>query len=699
MKSNRIYGLAITLSLALLLVLATFYSVQADPQRHPFKWPDGKELKICFQGDFWNVTARKENARKAMDEWLNPDDHPAAGEKLTSGSDKGKTNPNNDSVDDMMEEGDEWDLDNFRWPKVNRSFSKAEKKAMKDAHGGNLPTWTEVDDCAKADIVFGAKDLGKGHLGSTTTTYGTESKTKKKSEVTVDSDPDQGDGETWHHARDGDGDGKITNNDNNYETGVHGKQIDLYSVLKHEIGHALSFAHATVVDERPQNTEQSGETAGEDDLRTIEINPPPESLPPNTPNTQRTGSQGDEQLADHYTRLYFASDFGGYPGGPGLGGMDLWRAEWDFDNTLWISVTNLGGGVNSPDDEITPFVGEDGTLLVFSRGTAGLPNTFDLLMSTWDITSSAWLPAMPLPMLGFDPAAADEVAPSLSHDWTLLFASDISGTFDLWQSEFDPNSGQWLTPTLLPGLVNSPGADEVDPMLDSHGNLLFASDRADGFGLFDIWFSEMAAGQWQTPTNLVQVNSFCDERDPYPASDGDALYYSSNVSMTLGGPICAPLNYDVRIADNLAPVVRVDDDLDPVAPGSVETYTLYYEDTRPIFDPPIPVGAVVLSATYPAHSRFLGSDPAPEAGMDNVWGIGDLFPGQSGRVTVTLWISDTASQAPRETTPGLEHLGVLEMQVEILYMNPFGGPESYRAMDRTWVQNYTIYLPLVQKNH
>lgn len=700
MKTKKKLGLLVSVLLGLLLVLTALYSVQAEPQRHPFKWPDGKELKICFEGDFWNVTARKENVRKALDEWLNPDDYPAAGEELSDGLDKGKTNPNNDTADDMMEDGDHWDLDDFRWPKVNRSFSAAEKKAMKDAYG-TLPTWTEVEDCSDADIVFKAQDLGVGHLGSTRTAYRPAENEKTKSEVTFDQDPDQGKGEIWHHAQDGDGDGKITNNDNKYETGVINQEIDFYSVAKHEIGHVVSFAHADVDDLRTHDWEPVAEGATYlEEPRTEQINPPKGSVPPDVPNRQQTGSLGDEQLADHFTRFYFASDFAGYPGGPGAGRMDVWIADWDFGNSMWISVTNAGPGVNTIHDELDPFVGEEGALIVFARGDMGVPGSFDLFMSTWDITSSTWLPAMPLSILGQDLSNSDEMSPFLTAgEWRLYFASDALGSLDLWQSEFDPSGGVWLTPTLLLGDVNSAASADLDPMV-SGGMLYFASDRAGGVGLSDIWASELVAGEWQTPTNVFWTNTPCDELDPFVTNDGDALYLSSNYSLTIGGFACLPLDFDVLIADNLAPRLRIHDALDPIEPGHVETYTLTYEDTRPIYDLPMPVNAVVISTTYPEHTRFITSTPAPVADFDNLWDVGDLLPGQGGRITVTLWVSETASQAPPETSEGLEHLRVLSLEANVMYSS-LSGPHLYGVPHRTWVEviRFDVYLPLVLKNH
>ncbi|MEM7037109.1 MAG: PKD domain-containing protein, partial [Bacteroidota bacterium] len=63
--------------------------------------------------------------------------------------------------------------------------------------------------------------------------------------------------------------------------------------------------------------------------------------------------------------LYFAADMPG-----GQGGTDLWKAEWN--GTQWSAPRNLGPEVNTPGDELFPYVHADGTLFFASNGHLGL---------------------------------------------------------------------------------------------------------------------------------------------------------------------------------------------------------------------------------------------------------------------------------------------------------------------------------------
>lgn len=73
--------------------------------------------------------------------------------------------------------------------------------------------------------------------------------------------------------------------------------------------------------------------------------------------------------------LYFASDRKG-----GYGGVDLYKATQD-KNGKWGNVTNLGGMINTPGDEMFPYVSDEGKLYFASSGHPGLGG-LDIFVST-----------------------------------------------------------------------------------------------------------------------------------------------------------------------------------------------------------------------------------------------------------------------------------------------------------------------------
>lgn len=77
--------------------------------------------------------------------------------------------------------------------------------------------------------------------------------------------------------------------------------------------------------------------------------------------------------------LYFVSD---HP--EGLGGKDIWMAELEGDK--WVNAQPLGAGINTTEDEMYPYVHEDGTLYFASNGHPGYGG-LDLYKATRDTTS------------------------------------------------------------------------------------------------------------------------------------------------------------------------------------------------------------------------------------------------------------------------------------------------------------------------
>jgi len=86
------------------------------------------------------------------------------------------------------------------------------------------------------------------------------------------------------------------------------------------------------------------------------------------------------------TRIYFSSDM---PGGEG--GMDLYYCDWANDH--WNKPVNLGKDINTPGNEVFPFVHADGTLYFASNGHEGIGG-LDVYVSSF---SEEWHKPIALP--------------------------------------------------------------------------------------------------------------------------------------------------------------------------------------------------------------------------------------------------------------------------------------------------------------
>lgn len=65
--------------------------------------------------------------------------------------------------------------------------------------------------------------------------------------------------------------------------------------------------------------------------------------------------------------LIFASDMPG-----GQGGKDLWISEYNKREDSWTKPKNLGAGINTPGNEMFPYLADDGTLYFSSDGHSGM---------------------------------------------------------------------------------------------------------------------------------------------------------------------------------------------------------------------------------------------------------------------------------------------------------------------------------------
>ncbi|UTW60593.1 OmpA family protein [bacterium SCSIO 12741] len=79
-----------------------------------------------------------------------------------------------------------------------------------------------------------------------------------------------------------------------------------------------------------------------------------------------TISVGHPSISKDDQMLFFSADAPG-----GKGGKDIWFVVWDKTERAWGAPQNVAG-INTPDDELFPFIKDDGTLYFSSNGHAGM---------------------------------------------------------------------------------------------------------------------------------------------------------------------------------------------------------------------------------------------------------------------------------------------------------------------------------------
>jgi hypothetical protein len=119
--------------------------------------------------------------------------------------------------------------------------------------------------------------------------------------------------------------------------------------------------------------------------------------------------------------------------------------------------------------------------------------------------------------------------PSVSSDGKyLFFSSDMpggQGMGDIWYCE--NINGEWAAPVNPGPKVNSSRSDNF-PYMHPSGKLYFASDRPGGMGGYDVYYTSINYGNWESPERMAEpINSSSDDFGFFATDDLQAGYFSS----------------------------------------------------------------------------------------------------------------------------------------------------------------------------
>ena len=108
---------------------------------------------------------------------------------------------------------------------------------------------------------------------------------------------------------------------------------------------------------------------------------------------------------------------------------------------------------------------------------------------------------------------------------------------DIYMCELK-KEGKWSNPVKLPAEVNSDSTQTHPAVGNSKEGevLFFSSNRAQGTGGMDIWYSVKKGDTWSAAMNLgKKINTLGDDITPYYDSKNFTLYFSSNGWAGMGG--------------------------------------------------------------------------------------------------------------------------------------------------------------------
>ena len=207
-----------------------------------------------------------------------------------------------------------------------------------------------------------------------------------------------------------------------------------------------------------------------------------------------------------------------------------------MDNPVPYNAKTLSENINTPEfSEYLPSFTADGTKMVFTRRQG---QNEDIFYSSRTDVDSDWELSIPIEIYN---SSQNEGAYSISMDGkSIVFTKcGINPDLDHYNScdlfEVSLINGKWSLPRSL-NEINT-FAWESQPSLSDNGQLLlFSSNRKQGFGKKDIYFSKKQKnGRWSTPVNAGKhINTNGDEASPFLHADGKTLYFMSDGHLGLG---------------------------------------------------------------------------------------------------------------------------------------------------------------------
>lgn len=203
-----------------------------------------------------------------------------------------------------------------------------------------------------------------------------------------------------------------------------------------------------------------------------------------------------------------------------------------FENGKWNNAAPVSFNETAY-SQADPAFSPDGKLYFISnRPVSANDSTTDY--NIWFVSalpSGGWSEKQPAARIN---SAANEFYISFSKKGDLYFSSSREGGFgeeDIYTSKLI--NGEYTSPQNMGSAINS-ARSEYDPGISPANDLLVfaSSNRPEGFGGADLYYSVQVAGQWGKAANLgKEINTATREYCPYFTTDGKYFFFSGEADI------------------------------------------------------------------------------------------------------------------------------------------------------------------------
>lgn len=209
-----------------------------------------------------------------------------------------------------------------------------------------------------------------------------------------------------------------------------------------------------------------------------------------------------------------------------------------------VTFENLGGTINSPFPDFSPFVPADESFMVYSTKRSDNGNlrqkdgSYFSTLSISRVNEGGFMKSKNIgaPLSTTD-GNAEVAGMSPNGDYMILYYDDEAGTGDLYLAEMDKSKGMYRKAMKLDESINSKFYEIAATVSNDGNTIYFASNRPGGFGGMDLYVAQrLPNGKWGPAVNLgEEINTPFDEDFPSLTSDGKVLYFSSKGHTSMGG--------------------------------------------------------------------------------------------------------------------------------------------------------------------
>lgn len=215
---------------------------------------------------------------------------------------------------------------------------------------------------------------------------------------------------------------------------------------------------------------------------------------------------------------------------------NLQACKISLDSAKFVNITKvipLSEAINTPADEVFPFLSNDQRLIFFNRRKNSFSDE-DLFYSRR--REGSWTKAAPVRKFN---TRQNEGMCTFVRDGRKMFftacgRAEVMGTCDLWQADVHDVEISNIQP--VEGYINADSWESEATISCDGRTIYFVSNRPGGLGGTDIWVSQLGdEGKWSDPKNLgSKINTPMDEESPFITNDGKTLYFASTGHLGMG---------------------------------------------------------------------------------------------------------------------------------------------------------------------